>query len=166
MVHEGSHVLLDTMIIIEAHGVGCWRALLSHYRLDTVQKCMEECATGNQMRRECIPVDVRELQADISPKPVSTKDIAQFTLKYPGSVDLDAGERELMAYALTLESSSYFICSSDRACLRAGFTLGMKDSFVSLEELVEGTGERAQLKRHFTKSWLQQGRTDFLLGKW
>ena len=163
MVHEGSHVLLDTMIIIEAHGAGCWRALLGHYRLGTVQKCMEECASGNQMRRAYVPIDVQELQADISPKPVTAKDLVKFTLQYPGAVDLDAGERELMAYALTLESGSYYVCSSDRACLRAGFTLGMIDSFVSLEELVEGTGERVRLKRHLTKSWLEQERTKLLL---
>lgn len=165
MVNEGSRVLLDTMIIIEAHGAGCWRALLGHYRLDTVQKCMEECASGDQMRRAYVPIDVHELQVDISPKPVAPKDLVKFTLQYQGAMDLDEGERELMAYALTLESGSYFICSSDRACLRAGFTLGMKDLFVSLEELIDGTGERIQLKRHFTKSWFQQARTDLLLEK-
>jgi hypothetical protein len=165
MVLEGSHVLLDTMVIIEAHGVGCWRAMLSHYRLDTVEKCMEECASGDQMRREYVPIDVQALQTDISPKSVAPGDLAKFTLQYPGAMDLDEGERELMAYALTLESGSYFICSSDRACLRAGFTLGMKDSFVSLEELIDGTGERVRLRKHFTKTWLEQVRTDFLLKK-
>lgn len=161
MIPEQSHVLLDTMIIIEAHRVGCWRAMLGHYRLDTVQKCMEECATGNQRRRVRVPIDVGQLQTDISPKPVTAKEITQFTLRYPGAVDLDAGEKELMAYALTLESGSYYMCSSDRACLRAGFTLGM--TFVSFEELVEGTGERVALERHHTKTWLQQQRTQWRL---
>jgi hypothetical protein len=163
MIRDQSHVLVDTMIIIEAHRVGCWRALLGHYRLDTVQRCMEECATGNQRQRNPVSIDTRALQADLSPKSVGPKAIAQFTLQYAGAVDLHAGEKDLLTYAFTLESGSYFICSSDRACLRAGLSLGILDQFVSLEELVVGTGERMQLKEQFSKKWLEGVRTQLRL---
>jgi hypothetical protein len=78
-------------------------------------------------------------------------------------VDLDPGEKELLAYVLTLESGSYFICSCDRACLRAGFAVGLTDFFVSFEKLVNGTGQRAQLKEQYKKTWLETERTKLRL---
>jgi len=84
-------------------------------------------------------------------------------LQYPGAADLDAGEKELLAYAITLKEKTYFISSSDRACVRAGLMLDMLDSFISLEELVQDAGLKVQLNYQFSKSWLNMAKTELKL---
>lgn len=163
MPGEKSHVLVDTMVIIEAHRAKCWRALVGHYRLDTVGKCVEECETGNQRFHNKVDVDTVALIRELNPKSPLQADMNRMILKCPEAWKLGAGERHLGAYALTLDEP-FRICSPDKEFVRVCFMLGILDSFISLEELAEAAGARVQLRDNFTKRFVEKVRTDIKLG--
>lgn len=164
MVEQKSHVLVDTMIIIEAHRSGQWKPLCEHYKIDTVEKCVEEAETGNQNRRNPVNVDTATLNRIVKPKKISEKEIASLILGEESAGNLDDGEKHLLAYAMTLGSDVFFLCSPDKACMRVGHCLGMLDKFVSLEELLDGAGARAKLKDNYTTRWLNKKKSDIRLG--
>ena len=37
---KGQRVLVDTMVVIEAHRIGCWNALLHSFQIETVEQCI------------------------------------------------------------------------------------------------------------------------------
>jgi hypothetical protein len=165
MIKEGAHVFADTNVILEAHRTQCWKVLTKRYQMDTVWRCVEECETGNQRTRNPIYVDTDSLKKIIHPKSVSDEDVAALYMRHPNSIDLDVGERELLAYALKIEHEIFLLCSPDKACIRAAFHLGFMDRYVALENLTEKIGLNPSLKRNFTKKWMEGFRTDLILGK-
>ena len=161
MVVRGSHVYVDTNVILESHRCSCWKALAGTFALDTVCRCIEECATGN--RSACaVQVDCDELAHQLAPKSVQPEWVADLTMCLGGQVFLDPGEAELLAYVIH-DTDAWFICSPDRAAIRAAWLLGLLDRVVALEAMASQTGSRPPLRRHFTEPWLAQVRTDLAL---
>lgn len=163
MIETGAHVLVDTNVIIEAQRTGCWKVLCNHFRMDTVAKCLEECATGNPSAPGYVPVDIAALSRDLKPKEIAIKELSALTLRYPEAQYLDAGERYLLAHAIALKEA-YLLCSPDKMCVRAGFGLGLLDHFVALEELASASGARVELRGNFTTRFMEKVRTDIRLG--
>lgn len=159
MIEHSALILLDTNVIIEATRVGCWKSLVGHYRMKTVEKCVEECATGNQRSRNPVPVDTILLSKQLDPKKVGPPERAALFSRCPLADDLDDGEKDLLAYAITLDNV-YYVSSPDRKCIRVGYYLGILDSFVSLETLTSEAGMKAALQIHHTEKWLSQCRTE------
>jgi len=159
-IRAGTHVLVDTNVIIEAHRTNCWNAIVGHLKIDTVLTCVRECERGNQRRRDYIPVDTEAIIRTIDPKKVDDIQMAKFVLTYPGSADLDPGEKALLAYAASLPETDFLICSPDRACLNAIYDLGLIERYVSLELLARSAGMHPSLESHFTQRWLEERRTE------
>ena len=155
MAKPKPHVLVDTNVIIESHRVSCWKTLVNHFEIDTVEKCVEECETGNQRHFNPVPVDTAALARDVTPKTIGQKELSAFTLCYSEAQYLDPGERHLLAYALTLQDT-YLVCSPDKMCISAGAKLGLLDAFISLEELADKAGARVQLRENFTKNFMDR----------
>lgn len=59
------------------------------------------------------------------------------------------------------------ISTADRTAVTSAFALGCNDSLISLEELVVAAGgsktSGVTLRKHFSKQWLSQVKTDLLL---
>ena len=158
MVTPNSLVLMDTNAIIEAHRIDCWKLLAGHYRMGTVEKCIEECATGNQRTYNPVEIDTKALKKDLNPKKILEKDIIELYFRCADSKYLDDGEKYLLAYAIMVQDA-FLICSPDKMCMRIGNNLGILDSFVSLEELVQQAGKHLIFNIQFTKKWLENFRT-------
>lgn len=158
MIERGAHVLVDTMVIFETNreGAGLWNALLAAFKLDTVEECAKEVASGNVNRRDYIEVDIERLRKILKPKKVMDVELATLLLKEPSVVHLDPGEKHLLAYMLTLGSEAYFVCSPDKAFMRSCYNLGLMDNLVSLEKMVSLTGISGNLKRNYTSRWLSE----------
>ena len=65
---------------MEGHRTRCWKALLGQYKLDTVEQCLSELASGNQMRRGYVPVDADEIRSALRPKSVTERNGPYFNL--------------------------------------------------------------------------------------
>jgi len=160
MLARGSHVFADTNVIIEAHRASCWGALTGAFRMDTVSRCIEELNTG---RRRPVQVDTQALAASVQPKVVTPAQVAKLAFLYPESSDLDPGEQELLAFVMDLPADTFFVCSPDKAAIRAAHVLKIIERYVALEDLTDAAGIRADLREQYTKRFMAQQRSRLLL---
>ena len=158
--HRGP-VLVDTNAILESFRVGSWRALSGGYPLETVEDCITETQTGFQRRSPELQIDAAELRATLQAiHPVVDAQRAVVAVRAP-DIALDVGERSLWAHALT-RSDVWVLCGPDKASMRFGVRLGLKDRLIALETLLSDAGHRPKeaLKPAYTTKWL-----DKLLGE-
>ena len=154
--HRGS-VLVDTNAILECFRVGSWRALSSGYSVETVEDCVTETQTGFQRRRAELRIDAVEFTASLNA--VHLVDDAQRAVVAVQASDiaLDVGERSLWAHALT-RSDAWVLCGPDKASMRFGVRLGLKERLIALEALLTDAGHRPKeaLKLAYTTKWLEK----------
>lgn len=155
--HRGS-VLLDTNVIIECWRIGAWRALAGGYGLETVEACEAEALTGMQ---RCPPeqqVDAALLRATLKAvHPVGRIELAQALIRDQQVGFLDAGEQALWAHALTRQDD-WILCGPDKASLRLGIRLGLRERLVALERLLDDAGYRPKMKLRdaYTRRWQER----------
>ena len=157
MARHSGPVLVDTNVIIECFRVGCWRALSSGYNVETVEDCVIETQTGFQRRRPELQIDGGTLRATLAAvHAVTDAQRVVVALRAP-DIALDVGERSLWAHALT-RTDAWVLCGPDKASLRLGVRLGLRERLVALEWLLDGVGYRAKehLKPAYTKKWLDK----------
>jgi hypothetical protein len=161
MVRHRGPVLVDTNAILESFRVGSWRALRGGYAVETVEDCIVETQTGFQRRSPEMQIDEAELRASLKAiHPVIDAQRAIVAVRAP-DIALDVGERSLWAHALT-RSDAWVLCGPDKASMRFGVRLGLKDRLIALETLLSDAGHRPKeaLKPAYTAKWL-----DKLLGE-
>lgn len=161
---KGDRVLVDTMVIIEAHRVSCWGALIKFFAVETVEQCAIECATGDRRRGDYVAVDQGRLREQIRINEVTETMRVAFALTDTRGGYLDPGERDLLAYALT-QKDAWLLCAPDKAAILSAHRLSFLERVVALEEMATtaGAGKR-QFGRNHTKDWLSEFRTKVRLG--
>ena len=156
MPRRSDPVLVDTNVILEGHRTSCWRALTGGYRVETVEVCVTETQTGFQRRRPEETIDLATLERSLTAiNPVTDADHATAAIKDAQIAVLDAGERALWAHALR-RTDTWVLCGPDKASMRLGVRLGLRDRLVSLEELLNDIGHRPRvpLRTNYTVRWL------------
>ena len=151
--HKGV-VLVDTNVILEAHRIRSWRALVGGYKVETVKDCIAETQTGFQHRRPEQQIDIVELRDSLEAvHSVGNRERAGLAVRIPG-IELDRGEASLWAHALNRDDS-WVLCGPDRASLRCGVRLGFRERLVSLEGLLNDAGHRPRisLRPAYTMRW-------------
>ena len=119
MPPRGSVLFVDTVAIKGAHETGCWKARRNSYHLVTVEKCIEEATRQDKHRGKLIQREAGELAAELDVRPVTEVQRAALSLRTGKRSDLDDGERDLLAYALTLGREAWWLCGPDKATLKA-----------------------------------------------
>ena len=158
MARHTGPVLVDTNVIIECWRIGAWRALAGGYTLETVGMCIIETQTGFQRRRPEGRIDSQVLARTIKHVyPVEDAHFVEALTRDPEIGFLDAGERALWAHAVS-RVDTWVLCGPDKASLRIGIRLGLRDRLVSLERLLGDVGFRPQieLKDAYKQKWLEQ----------
>lgn len=148
-------VLLDTNAILEAFRVDAWRALSGGYALETVEECVIETQTGFQNRRAEERIDREVLLPGLKAvNTVSDTEFAAALIRESKIAMLDAGEKALWAHAMA-RPDAWVLCGPDKASLRIGMRLGLRDRLTSLERLLVDVGFRpkAQLKTAYRRAW-------------
>jgi hypothetical protein len=152
--HDGP-VLADTNVILECWRVSAWQALTGGYRVETVEDCVIETQTGFQRRRAAQQIDKGRLLASLAAvHAVGDREQAAAAVRDPLFSSLDIGERSLWAHALT-RSDAWVLCGPDKASLRLGVRLGLRDRLVALETLLSDVGFRPKepLQTNYTGKW-------------
>ena len=159
-------ILVDTNVILECHRTGGWNALTGGYRIETVETCVAETQTGFQRRRpeQQISADALSRLADVAV--VTDADRANAAVQDSHFAVLDPGERDLWAHALT-RTDAWALCGPDKASLRLGVRLGLRDRLVSLEELQTDIGYRPKtpLRDNYTVRWLADCLNELVLSE-
>jgi hypothetical protein len=155
--HHGP-VLVDTNVILECRRVRAWRALTGGYRVETVEDCLIETQTGFQRRRPEQQIDAAALRASLaSIHKVGDRERAAAVVRDSMFSFLDPGEQSLWAHALT-RNDAWVLCGPDKASLRFGVRLGLRDRLVALEDLLHGVGHRpaTALRNAYASGWLDR----------
>lgn len=163
--HQGP-VLVDTNVIIELHRVAAWRALAGGYCVETVEECVAETQAGAHRRRPERRIDETELRGSLSAiHSVSQVERAKLTLRKQ-DIALDIGEESLWAHALSRDDP-WILCGPDRASLRCGVRLGLRERLVPLERLLSDAGHRPRvpLRPAYTRQWLQTTLVELVLAE-
>ena len=104
------------------------------YGVETVEDCVIETQTGYQRRRPEQQIDAASFAGILGgihrPATPSSPTVA---VRAP-DIALDVGERSLWAHTLT-RNDAWVLCGPDKASLRFGVRLGLRDRLVSLEGL-------------------------------
>ena len=159
-------MLVDTMVIIESHRKGVWRALAGGNQVETVEDCVTETQTGFQLRRPEQLIAVSGLRSSLANvHRVNDGQRAELAVRIQG-IALDRGEESLWAHALGRQDK-WLLCGPDKASLRCGVRLGFRERIVSLEGLLQGVGHRPRiaLERQYTKRWLDGVLLEILLSE-
>jgi hypothetical protein len=162
--HHGP-LLVDTNVILECWRIDAWRALAGGYRIETVEDCVTETQTGYQRRRPEQQIDARALRDSLATvHAVSDRERAAAAVRDPLFSFLDIGERSLWAHALAREDA-WVLCGPDKASLRFGIRLGLRERLVALESLLLDTGHRprAPLRNAYSSEWLRKTIAEFVL---
>jgi hypothetical protein len=149
---------VDTNAIIEAWRVDAWRALRGGYTLETVEECVIETQTGYQKRRPEQQIDRDALLADLAAAhKVSDAERATALVRDGEIAMLDEGEKALWAHAIA-RSDAWVLCGPDKASLRIGVRLNLRDRLISLERLLDDAGFRPKtpLKGAYRQDWLSR----------
>ena len=152
--HRGP-ILVDTNVILECWRLGAWRALTGGYRVETVEDCVIETQTGFQRRRKEQQIDNAALRASLA----AVQQVGD--LERPSAVVrdrmfsfLDLGEQSLWAHALN-RTDDWLFCGPDKASLRFGVRVGLRERLVALEGLLQDVGHKASgLRPAYTSGWL------------
>jgi len=158
-----SVVLVDTMAIKAAHDLRCWNALRNRYRLHTVSMCIHEATCRDKDGHQLIVRTSAELEPEIIVGQVTEKMQADLLFRIGLQADVHKGERDLLAYALSLRDA-WWLCGPDNGTVRALQVLKLFDRMVSLEAIALASGHRAPMpSKHYTDRWLSDHLTRALL---
>ena len=125
-----------------------WEAAsCGHYAVETVNTVVDETQRGDITRREYVVVDKEMLLKTLASVHDTThKDRADFRdrlKKLEPKLELDAGERDLLAHIMAHEKPApniLILTMSDRAAVRACCALEWGDCLVSIERLHKDSG--------------------------
>jgi hypothetical protein len=161
---KGQRVLVDTMVVIEAHRIGCWAGLVGYFSIETVECCAIESATGYRRREGYVAIDQELLRSQIRIHGVTAEMRAALYDADPLSARLDPGERDLLSFA-TIQSDALLLCAPDKAAINCTFRVNLLDKLVALEELATEAGIRKQgYRENHTRQWLTAYKTKVILG--
>jgi hypothetical protein len=166
-----TRVFADTNVILEAFRTHCWKAINSHFSIETVEKCVEETLTGNPSDSRHIAVPPADLHAGLAAQHSVTRNQLAALVPYAACATLDDGEKHLLAWlsASKLQPSTFIvITTADKAALVAVHALGWLDHTISLEELARKAGvgrtNLDALALQYREDWLSSIKTKIQLG--
>lgn len=157
-------VYVDTNVVIEAIDTGCWAALLNHFDIRTVTEVRRETQAGNRRIKGYVVVDKSQFDAKVTVTETTKVQLAAAQLSTRLMVQIDAGERHLLAFVAAQDKNALLLTTGDRAAVRTACALGLEDCLRSLEELAYACGQKPKVEEWFTKKWLSRVKTDYLLG--
>lgn len=163
MPPDNSVVLIDTMAIKIAHDVGCWNALRKKFRLHTVSQCVHEATRRNGDGKVLVNKSLEGLASELTIGVVDRKKSLELRMQVGSHADLNEGELNLLAFALTLPDA-WCLCGPDEGTVRAMKLLTIIHKMVSLESLMKAIGHSTKnLKYHFSEAWLSNHRLSGVL---
>lgn len=151
------------MAIKAAHDLRCWNALRQTFQIRSVAICIQEATQVNRDGRQLVTRSDADIAAEITISPVTDQMRMALEFRIGLRADVHKGERDLLAYALTLRDA-WCLCGPDNGTVRAMKVLRIFDRMISLESIVAASGHRVQMpSKHYTERWLSDHRTQALL---
>jgi hypothetical protein len=157
-------IYVDTNVLLEAQRTGCLADIMERFEVRTVEMVQIEAQTGDRRRQGYVEINMGEFRAKVTIQKVTDVHRLQASARAPSLVALDPGERDLLAFVASEDPGSLLLTTADKAAVKTACQLGLENRLISLEEIAGRCGKNPILKRHYSKSWLGQVRTEFLFG--
>ncbi|MBU2497476.1 MAG: hypothetical protein KKE57_01115 [Proteobacteria bacterium] len=170
------YVLLDAVIVIEAHALGIWDSLLDKIRAVVPSTVVQNEAFYFDTKKtgERGPILIKQsvksgMLSEVAATAFELQRL-QNILDYATLQGLDAGETEALALIISgrTEMEDTLFCTADGAAIRALALLGHRESGVSFETLLMKVGLQKPLDQHFRedffKKHLDRGAQDRITG--
>lgn len=164
MIKRLSPIILDAVIVIEAHERKLWDYLCSNYKIALPAIIFEEelfYFTSDNGKKGLMPSKwlkegkIERLEAEINHYKYLKEKLSKDFLDA-----LDAGELEALALLSDSKYKNYFFSTADKAAIKALGVLGWRENGISLEELLRGGSVPAwkyqKLQYHFTKKCFEE----------
>lgn len=162
-------ILIDTVVIIDAHENGYWEQICNAYQIAVPAFVIENEAFYFDSDNGKIGMNPTEWlrQGKITRMEAELKDFE--TLQKKISIDfmtsIDEGEREALAILISTSHDILFT-TADRAAIKALGVLGLGFRGISVEEILKSSGTKRKGNLNFpvklTKKWFQQILTEGL----
>lgn len=167
-------VLLDAMIIIEAHELGIWDSLLRKVEVLIPSTIIHAEAfyfhSKTSRRRKAILLNEAVVSGLVTEVTASAADILAVQKLFDVSTlgGLDSGEFEALALINTARMKGALFCTAEKAAIRALALMGYAEAGISLEKLLTQIGLQQKLDSQFTedffKHFLKKGKQDRVTG--
>ena len=134
--------------------------------VETVEDCVNETQTGFQRRRPERRIDEARLRDRLAGvHAVGDLERAVLAIR-AGEIALDRGEASLWAHALGRDDD-WILCGPDKASLRCGVMLGLRERLVSMEGLFDEVGHRpgTALREAYTRRWHERTLGELVLAQ-
>lgn len=151
-------VLLDAVVIIEAHRLGIWTHLMAQFKISVPGYILDnevkffKSKSGSQ-----VTIDLAaDLKANrIERLDADPSDFAGLYQKFNQVfVDgIDAGEKEALSLLNSGRFPDHKFCTADGAAIKALSVIQLQSQGVSLEELLTQSGKKMSLKHNFCKDF-------------
>jgi hypothetical protein len=168
MTKKSKDLLVDTVVVIDAHEKGYWERLCNAYRIflpGTVADDELFFFTSEKGKRPFLVSNWIE-QGKVSRIDAELIDFANLTKRLANDfmLALDAGELEALAILTSKKHQHLMFTTADKAAIKALGVLSLGMRGVSVEDLLnslQGISQKMQrLERHFTKAWFQKALTE------
>jgi len=172
---RSKQLLLDASVIILAHELDVWTALLreADVAVTSIIAHDESLFFSKEAGLIPAPINIPALieQGAIPELSASVSDIERVRAVFDEELNmaLHDGEVEAIAILYADESDSLLFCTSDKVAIRVLARLGLSDNGVSFEEILESTGLRKPLppeyRSEYFKRYIAEGQTARIQGK-
>lgn len=153
MTKKSKQILIDTVVIIDAHENDYWESLCNVYRVALPAVIIEDEAFYFQSDRGKIGMNPTEwirkgkvirLEAELDDFKALEQRLSSDFL-----ASLDAGELEALAILMSKSHKDILFTTADKAAVKALGVLGLGFQGVSVEELLIHTGAKRKGNSHF-----------------
>lgn len=172
---RSKQVLLDASVIITAHEIDVWNALLREVdvAVTSIIAHDESLFFSKEAERVTAPINIAALikQGAIPELSASVSDIKRVRTVFDEELNmgLHDGEVEAIAILYADQSDSLLFCTSDKVAVRVLAMLGLSDSGVSFEEVLKTSGLSKPLPHEYCTEYfdryIAQGQTARIQGK-
>lgn len=168
-------VLLDANIVIKAHQLEIWLALIEKIKVMVPSIVVHDEALFSSRATGDIPKNINLLQLTQNGKITKLTATAEELAKLQAMFDpvfgpeLHAGEVEALALLQEDKAQGAYFCTSDRCAIQALAMIGMSGQGISMETLLRSVGLQkplpGQYREDFFKKNLKQGQQNRITGE-
>lgn len=151
-------LLCDAVIIIDAHNLGIWNLLKSHYRIHFASTVLKEA----QHFKDDLQINLRKDIASgrIIKISMPIEEIQTVIKKAcENRLDIQAGEAESIAALLKPEYQQLYFCTADKAAIAATHLYGIMSQVVSFEKCLKGV-KSCKLPYKLTEKAMQRWKAE------
>jgi len=165
---QSRYVLLDANVVIDAHRLGFWTALVTQYRISVTETIVHEVRFYEDDAGEKHEIDLRALATSdaIDVLAASADELeavrSKITLEFAKSVD--PGELEAIAVLFSGRCEDHRFCTADGVAIKLLAVLDRGACAVPVKKLLEPIGFRKtvpyQYDEKYFKTKLAEGMTE------